>query len=106
MGNRIEACIERYEDRLRKQGPIGLNGVPVESLHESNALTFQDFVDYQNAQTRAHASGRITTEEAATVYASLGGEVYRGDWPEGTSLATKLTITQLVGELLGVKISG
>jgi hypothetical protein len=105
MGNRIEACIERYEERIRKQGPVGLNGVPVESLHESNALSFQEFVDFQSLQSRAHASGKITTAEASTVYASLGGEVYRGDWPEGTSLATKVAINQLMAELLGVKLT-
>ena len=30
----------------------------------------------------------------------LGGETFQPNWPKGTSLATKVAITQVMGELL------
>lgn len=103
MTNRVTACISRYETRIANLNGVGLNGQSLEVLEESQALAFQDFVGYQNAQAAAFASGKLTQEEAQTVYLALGGEAYQGDWPEGTPLATKIAITQLVGELLGIK---
>ena len=105
--NRIQACIERYQAKIekfdRENGGRGLNGKPIIGLHDENALSFQDFVAFQNLQSQAFAAGKLTFEEAQLVYTALGGEVHHGDWPENTSLATKLAITQLMGELVGLK---
>jgi hypothetical protein len=102
MTNRIVDCIARYDERIAKQGKTGMDGRPVQDLHKGMSITFREFTTFQNAQSQAFAAGKITADEALTVYAALGGEVYRGDWPAGTSLATKLTITQFMGELMGI----
>ena len=101
--NRITVAISRNEAKLKSMNGIGLNGKSIDSLHESMALSFDDFFGYQNAQAAAFASGKLTFEEAQTVYAALGGESFACDWPTGTSLSTKLVITQLMCELLKVK---
>ena len=104
MSNRVITAIERCETKLRTQfaDGVGLNGKPIDSLHEGMALSFADFTGYQGAQSRAYASGKLTADEANTIYQALGGDVFAGDWPESTSLAVKLVVTQVVGELLGV----
>lgn len=103
-GNRIAAAIARMQKRLDDMGGeengVGLNGKPLKSLHETNRLSFEDFQGYQNAQALAHATGLISAEEAQIVYTALGGEVFHPDWAKGTSLATKMVVTQLIGELL------
>lgn len=101
--NRVEDYIARAQKRIDAFGGesgMGMNGKPIASLHETNALTLADFLAFQNLQASAHVMGRITTEEAMTVYHALGGEAFIGDWPKGTSLATKIAITRLMGELL------
>jgi hypothetical protein len=97
--NRVLAAIERQRDRL-EQG-IKPDGTPItgdlDSLEASLALTPLEVVAYQNAQARAHVMGILTTEEAQTIYAAIGEG---GDWAQGTDLATKVIVTQVIGELL------
>jgi len=96
--NRIADCIARYGER------IDAHGDTVDHLHKELAITMAEFLTFQSVQTRAHVEGKITTEEAATIYAALGGETYHGDWPEGTPLAAKVTVTQVMEELLAMQI--
>ena len=101
--NRIAAAIGRYNAKIEAMGgedATGLNGKRIGDLHADMALSLSEFVSFQNLQAQAHASGRITMGEAQLIYMALGGEAYQGDWPEGTSLATKVTITQIMEELL------
>ena len=104
MANRILASVARYQSRIDGFGGdetgIGMTGQPISALHEDMKLSLIEFVSFQNAQAHAFASGRITQEEATTIYRALGGEVFVDDWPKGTSLAMKLTITSLMGQLL------
>lgn len=104
MTNRITGLIERYEERIEKLGGVGLDGRPTDSLHDEMRLTMSEFVKYQELQASAHASELITTDEAMTVYRALGGESFNPDWPKGTSLGTKVAITQLMGELVSMRI--
>jgi len=104
MANRIADLIGRYETRIEKLNGVGLNGRPVESLHEDMKLSMYEFVQFQNMQASAHAQGIISTDEAQTIYIALGGEEYHPDWPEGTSLATKTAITQTMMELIERRI--
>jgi hypothetical protein len=104
MENRIADCITRYGERIDAQGETGLTGKPVDHLHEDLAISMAEFVAYQNAQTRAHVEGRITTEEASTLYMALGGETYHGDWPKRTPLATKIVVTQVMHELISMEV--
>jgi len=106
MENRIAAAIGRYQQRIDGFGGedgVGLNGQRVGDMHAGMALSLQEFVAFQNAQARAHATGRLSTDEATVIYRALGGEVYQGDWPADTPLATKVTLTQVMGELLAVR---
>ena len=104
MANRIADLIGRYETRIAKLNGIGLDGRPLDRMHDEMKLAPDEFVQYQNLQAQAHAEGVLTTDEAQTVYIALGGEVFNPDWPDGTSLATKTAITQLMGELLTRRI--
>ena len=101
-GNRVTAAIGRAEARIKALNGVGLNGKSLSQVDKDDTLALDEFVAYQNAQALAHATGKLTTEEAQTVYMALGGESYHGDWPKGTSLAGKIVVAQLMGELLGV----
>ena len=75
----------------------------IASLHESCKIDFLDHASYQGAQSSAFASGRITEQDAQVAYSSLG-EVYNesnGGWAQDTTLARKITVTQMVAELIG-----
>ncbi len=105
-GNRVEAAIERYEVRIKALNGVGLDGRKVSDVEAGMALTFDDFFQYQQLQALAHATGKLTPDEAQTIYLALGGEGFHGDWPVGTRLAVKLVVTQLMGELLGIRPPG
>ncbi len=103
MPNRILAVAAKNQsviDGLGGETGIGLTGKPIAALHEDMKLSLVEFVSFQNAQAHAFASGRITQEESTTVYRALGGEGFGGDWPKATSLAMKITITTLMGQLI------
>ena len=104
MGNRIADLIGRYETRIAKLNGVGLDGRPVDRVHDEMKLSLDEFVQYQNLQAQAHAQGILTPAEAQTVYLALGGEGFNPDWPTGTSLGTKVAITHLMGELLNLKL--
>ena len=108
MANRVLDSAERYTKRIARQQRAGvdLSGRPIgpalEALDKTMALAFDEHFAFQNAQARAHAMGRLTTEEATTVYAALGETVSttNGGWSAHVGLPLKLTITQLMGELI------
>ena len=91
MTNRVATAIERVR--------INPN---LDKLAGDMAITFQEHVAYQQAQVQAHASEKLTTDEAHVVYRALG-EVYNANnegWSAGADLATKVVVTQLMGELM------
>ena len=106
MANRIADLIGQCETRIEKLGGVGVDGRPLEAMHDEMKLSMAEFVQYQNLQAGAHAQGLITTAEAQTVYIALGGEAFHPDWPEGTSLGTKTAITQLMLELIERRVQG
>lgn len=72
------------------------------SLDASMAVeAFEPFA-YQEQQARAHVSGKLTADEAMIVYRALGecGSASNGGWASGTDLATKVSVTMLMGELV------
>ena len=90
--NRITIAIERVRANPN-----------LDKLAGKMAITFEEHFAYQNAQAQAHASEKLTTEEAHIVYRALG-EVHNANnegWGEGTDLATKVVVTHLMGEILG-----
>lgn len=103
MANRIEAMIARYQGKINSK--IIEDPGAVEKLDKQMSTSFSDLVQYQNLQALAHASGKITTDEAQLVYRLLGGEAPSEEKWAKLSLAEKVTITQLMSELLDWKIS-
>jgi len=109
MANRVEAYAARIRAAIASgqkpdgSGPIG----DVSKLNETLALDFSEHFAYQNAQAEAHASGILTTDEAMSVYVALGevGSASNGGWAKGTDLALKVTVTNLIGQLLGAKVA-
>ena len=106
MANRIADLIGRNEARIADLNGVGVDGRPVESLHDEMKLSLEEFVQFQNMQASAFVQGLLTTEEAQTVYIALGGECFSPDWPEGTSLGTKTAITQVMLELIERRVKG
>ncbi len=103
--NRVEAHAATVREAIANgqkvdgSGPIG----DTAALDRELALTFEEHFAYQNAQARAHASGLITPDEARTIYRALGevGSETNGGWARGTDLALKVTVTTVMGQLIG-----
>ena len=70
-----------------------------DSLEATAAIDSQEHFAYQEQQARAHADERLSLDEATLVYTALGesGSQQNGDWADATDLATKLTVTRLIG---------
>jgi len=99
--NRVTAAIAQMRERVATLEPD-----KVERLEKGNVLDSFEHAQYQNQQARAHATGRLTTEEAQVLYIALGevGNPSNGGWATGTDLATKLVVTMVIGELLGARV--
>jgi hypothetical protein len=97
--NRVLAAIERQRDLINRG--VKPDGTPItgdlQELERSLALTPVEVVAYQNAQARAHVTGVLTTDEAQTIYVAIGEG---GDWSDRADLATKIVVTQVIGELI------
>ena len=97
--NRVTAAIAQMRERVATLEPD-----KIARLEEVNAVSSFEHAQYQNQQARAHAMGRLTTAEAQVVYMALGevGNSENGGWATDTDLATKLVVTKIIGELLGM----
>ena len=75
-------------------------------LDEGMAVTFDDHFRFQSMQAEAHAGGILATDAAQVVYVALGevGSASNGGWAARTDTATKVVVTQLMGELLAQKL--
>jgi|HubBroStandDraft_4_1064222.scaffolds.fasta_scaffold04058_5 hypothetical protein len=98
MPNRVSAAIQRTRTKLATLTPEQRA-----RLNSNMDLTFHEHFEYQNQQAQAHAMGKLSADEAMIVYRALGevGSSKNGGWASGTDLATKIVVTQLIGELLG-----
>lgn len=69
----------------------------------------QEHFSYQQAQSQAHASGVISTEDAQIVYMALGetyaGEDSNGGWQPHVSTAAKVAILKLMEELISLRLA-
>lgn len=97
MANRITKHVASVRTKL---ADIGVDASA--KLDAEMAVDFSEHFAFQNAQARAHVEGKLTTEEAQTVYIALGevGSDANGGWSAGTDLATKVSVTMLMGQLL------
>jgi len=104
--NRVARAIADIRGRLEVLEPEKRT-----ALNETLALENGEHFRFQNLQAEAHAMQKLTTDEALIVYESLGelGDLENGGWASGTDLATKIVVTQLMGELLqwkkGLRVS-
>ena len=102
--NRITAHAAEVQVLIDSGGVDGKLAVPgaLTAFDESLALEFLEHFRYQQAQAEAHASGKLTTEEAMVVYRALGEEMSttNGGWQPHVDTALKVTITNLMAQLL------
>lgn len=110
-GNRIAAAIGRTREKLaaseRLDGTGPLDPTALPALEAGLANSTSDWVAYQKAQSTAHAMGVISTDEAQTIYIALGGEAPGpGGWAEHADLATKVVVTNVLAELVALRLRG
>lgn len=101
--NRIEEKVLAYEKRIASSGRT-----PAElaDLNLKMANSFSDHAQFQELKSHAQMQGILTLDEAMTVYSILGEFPTKDGWASGASLAQKITVSQLMGELLGVTAKG
>jgi hypothetical protein len=103
-GERLKRMIAQSREKceiMSESDPEKLDGID-----KTLDLTFEEHFKFQNLQAENHAGGILTPEAAQIVYASLG-EGYsdsNGGWTVGVDTATKFIVTQLMGELLKLKL--
>lgn len=95
--NRIATAVENVRAKL-----AALDADKVAALDANMAVEFDEHFAFQNAQARAHLTGKLTTDEAQIVYVALGevGSPSNGGWAAETDTATKVAVTLVMGELL------
>lgn len=104
MGNRITKYAAMVQGKIDALDGIGLDGTPLDIAERDLDISHMERAAYQNAQARAFAMGRLTKDEAMTVYRAIGevGTSKNGGWAADTNYAMKATVTNLIGQLLGV----
>lgn len=95
--NRIEKAVALVEGKL-----AAITEDKRATLEKAMTLDFREHVAYMEANALAYAGNRLLLEESQMVYQALG-EGFVDGWPKDTSLAMKIVITQLMGELLRPK---
>src|SRR6266508_3864676 len=65
--NRVAAHIDGVREKVAQLAPEDRA-----ELEDKMAVSFEEHFAFQNAQARAHVTGKLTTDEAQTVYIALG----------------------------------
>lgn len=99
MANRILDRIARIEEKLKTVAPD-----KVESLSRALKTDLPDLIEYQNVQAAAFACGKLTEDEAMTLYRLYGGELPLPEKFDKLSLAEKVVATQTAAELIKMRI--
>ena len=101
-GERLSGMIETAREKC-----VALEPSKLADLDENMAVEFSEHFEFQQLQAQAHVQGILTPEAAQIVYASLGevGSSENGGWAAGTDTATKVIVTQLMSELLRLKLA-
>jgi hypothetical protein len=93
--NKIHARIAELTariDALPTQGRIALS--------KTLTLDLDEYVKFQNLQAGAHASGRLSVDEAQTIYLALKNWLADERDTGAATIAARFVVTQLMGELL------
>ena len=99
MANRIETAIARINEKLKT--------VPEEkrrSLAGGLKTGWDELFEYQKLQSTAFACGKLTLEEANTLYQLYGGELPSPERWDKLSLAEKIVGTSTAAELAKMRI--
>lgn len=99
MANRIEAAIARINEKLKAVSPE-----KQKSLQKTLKTSWDDLVAYQRLQSTAFACGKLTLEEANTLYRIYGGEVPSQEKWDKLALAEKVVGTSTAAELAKMRI--
>lgn len=99
MANRIQAGIDRINEKMKT-----VSEEKLKSLNESMKTDFMDLVEYQKLQSTAFACGKLTLEEAQTLYQIYGGEIPSPEKWDKLTLVEKVIGTQTAGELVKMRI--
>ena len=92
MTNRIQAGIDRINEKMKTVSEDKLK-----SLNEGLKTDFMDLCEYQKLQSTAFACGKLTLEEAQTLYQIYGGEAPSPERWDKRTLAEKVIATQTAG---------
>src|SRR5262245_15692259 len=99
MINRILATIPELERRITALEPATL-----EAFTREMDVTTAELFHWQEAKSVAFLEGRLSEGEANTIYAALGREFgsspANGGWGAETTLAMKVAVTLVMGEIL------
>lgn len=103
---------EAYEASIQAVLDGGKNietGAPIDAdaLEATLDIDFEEWFAYQELQARSHAAGKISPEVAMVIHRALGGQAQssgNGGWAKGVTLARKVSITNLIGELVARKV--
>jgi len=79
-----------------------LDAEELANLDREMAVSFEEHFAYQNAQSRAHVSGKLSTDDAQIIYASLGevGDPDNGGWATDADTGVKVAVTLAMNTLL------
>lgn len=96
--NRVTAMIERQAKRCADRLAQGIiTQEQVDKLHRELDMSLSEYCKFQELKSLAVASGRISLEEAQTIYSFLGNTVEHFN---KQNVSVKATLTQIFSELL------
>jgi len=102
--NRIIAAIERQKIKIEENTKLkGLTQEKLAETHKNLDMPFDEFATFQEIKNLAMMHGKLSLDEAQTVY------FYLGESPEHfnrQSLEVKACLTNLFAQLLSLKIAG
>jgi hypothetical protein len=106
--NRISEHAARCREVIAAGGKDGALDTPekLAAFDASQSLELWESAKYRDMNAHAFARGLLTLDEANLIYNALGREGFpsgNGGWSKGTDTAMKVTITSLMGQLMGVK---
>lgn len=105
MADRIQHARECLSRRIRlDNGEPLAPGLDLAVFERTLDNSFDEHYRYQNLQSQAFAMGKLSFPEAQRIYAALGEVPAADGWAEGTDLATKLIVTEVLGELVAARI--
>jgi len=94
--NRVANAIRRTGQRIE-----GLSDDRRKQMEDmAMKVTLHELVVFQDVKSMGQAMGRITVDEATTVYEILGGEAPSVEHWLSRSLAERIVATTLMGELM------